>query len=53
MWANVNWFVIGAAALYFAATVQASFQGKWTLGIIYICYAVANAALFYIDWHTK
>ena len=49
----MNYFVLGAAALYFFATVQAISQTKWPLVIIYMCYGLANAALVYIDYHIK
>lgn len=49
----MNYFVAGAAALYFLATVQAVWQAKWPLVIIYVCYGLANAALVYVDYHIK
>jgi len=49
----MNYFVLGASLLYFAATFQAGWQEKWPLAGVYIAYAMANAFLVYIDLHTK
>ncbi len=47
---NMNYWMLGAAICLFGATIQATFwDHKYLFAIAYLCWAIANAIIFYLD----
>jgi hypothetical protein len=46
----INWFVVSAAMLYFAAGVKSATENNWPWVGVWFCYGVANLLLTYAEY---
>jgi len=46
----MNWFIITAGILYIGAGIHSWCKGEKVFLLVWICYAVANFALAYIEF---
>ena len=46
----INYFVLAAALLYFAAGVKSGLESNWPWVIVWFCYGLANLSLTYAEW---